>query len=299
MHEPGPINMSGFLSQQGLPLAKGQKLKLTANYENRYPHTRVMGIFGVYFAPDPAGDRRLRSVTRRSQSYASTAPGQARPAALQGAACAQAGRTRAQPAQAAGRSASATSSSSPSASGRGSGSTLRWKFEGSSLHDVTRRDRAARLLLAQHERRTRLPQEAEGARHLQALLHSPRDQDGPGDQGRAALRPSSSSLRIELLWWQGCPSWPQALEDLRAAVADAGLDPEEIEVTEITSSADAEAQGFVGSPTIRVDGRDLFPPGAGEPVGLSCRIYRLRDGRVSPTPEPADVRAAIARTVAG
>jgi plastocyanin len=54
MHEPGPINMSGFLSSQGLPVAKGQKLKLTANYENRYPHTRVMGIFGVYFVPDPS-----------------------------------------------------------------------------------------------------------------------------------------------------------------------------------------------------------------------------------------------------
>jgi plastocyanin len=54
MHEPGPINMSGFLSPRGLPVAKGQKLKLTANYENRYPHTRVMGIFGIYFVPDPS-----------------------------------------------------------------------------------------------------------------------------------------------------------------------------------------------------------------------------------------------------
>ena len=35
MHEPGPINMSGFLSQQGMPLAKGQKLKLAATYDTR------------------------------------------------------------------------------------------------------------------------------------------------------------------------------------------------------------------------------------------------------------------------
>jgi hypothetical protein len=109
----------------------------------------------------------------------------------------------------------------------------------------------------------------------------------------------SASPHIELLWWQGCPSWPQALEDLRAAVADAGLDSDTIEVTEITSVADAKRQGFVGSPTIRVDAGDLFPPGADEPVGLTCRIYRLRDGRVSPTPDPAEVRAAIARAVAG
>lgn len=81
------------------------------------------------------------------------------------------------------------------------------------------------------------------------------------------------------------------------AVADAGLDPDAIEVTEITSGADAEEQGFVGSPTIRVDGNDLFPPGADEPVGLTCRIYRLPDGRVSPTPDPADLRDAITRAL--
>jgi hypothetical protein len=29
-------------------------------------------------------------------------------------------------------------------------------------------------------------------------------------------------------------------------------------------------------------------------VGLACRIYRRRDGRISPTPDPADVRDALA-----
>ena len=48
------------------------------------------------------------------------------------------------------------------------------------------------------------------------------------------------------------------------------------------------ASGFVGSPTIRVDGRDVQPPG-GEPAGLTCRVYRLRDGRISPLPDRADV----------
>ena len=50
----------------------------------------------------------------------------------------------------------------------------------------------------------------------------------------------------------------------------------------------------MGSPTIRIDGEDLFPPGE-EPAGLTCRIYRLRDGRVSPLPDPADLREALAR----
>jgi plastocyanin len=52
IHEPGPNNMSGFRTAQGIPIAKGQKLKLTANYDNQHPHMRVMGIFGTFFAPD-------------------------------------------------------------------------------------------------------------------------------------------------------------------------------------------------------------------------------------------------------
>jgi hypothetical protein len=96
---------------------------------------------------------------------------------------------------------------------------------------------------------------------------------------------------VEFLWWEGCPSSDDALADLRSAMAEAGLDPASIEVTEVTSDADADQREFVGSPTIRVDGRDIQP--TDEPAGLSCRIYRLRDGRVSPKPDPQDLIEAL------
>ena len=101
--------------------------------------------------------------------------------------------------------------------------------------------------------------------------------------------------RVELLWWEGCPSTPKALELLREALAAEGLDPDAVEMREVATSEDAERDTFVGSPTIRLDGADMAPV-AGEPVGLSCRVYRLRDGRVSPTPDPEDIRDAIRRT---
>jgi hypothetical protein len=104
--------------------------------------------------------------------------------------------------------------------------------------------------------------------------------------------------RIELLWWEGCPSWKRALEDLEGAVADVGLDPARIVVREIDDLAHAELEGFVGSPTIRVEGADVEPPGDGEAPSLTCRVYRLRDGRVSPTPDPQDLRDALARVAA-
>jgi hypothetical protein len=99
--------------------------------------------------------------------------------------------------------------------------------------------------------------------------------------------------RVELLFWDGCPSHPQALADLQTAMAAAGLDPATVLVREVGTDQRAERERFVGSPTIRIDGEDVDPPAAGEPVGLTCRIYRLRDGRVSPTPDPALLREAL------
>ena len=99
-------------------------------------------------------------------------------------------------------------------------------------------------------------------------------------------------MRVELLFWDGCPSHPQALAELRAAMVDVALDPSTVVVREIQTQAQAGLERFVGSPTIRIDGVDVQPPGE-EPVGLTCRVYHRRDGRISPTPDPADVRDAL------
>jgi hypothetical protein len=109
-----------------------------------------------------------------------------------------------------------------------------------------------------------------------------------------AAMPEQRQTRVELLWWEGCPSWERALVELREEMRSLGLDPEAIEVREIRSDEAAEREEFVGSPTIRVDGQDVQPP-AGEPAGLTCRVYRLRDGRTSPLPDHEDVRDALAR----
>lgn len=98
--------------------------------------------------------------------------------------------------------------------------------------------------------------------------------------------------KVELLWWRGCPSWEEALAGLRSQMSELGLDPGSIEVREVETEEVAAGEGFVGSPTIRVDGRDVQDPG-GEPAGLTCRVYRLRDGRISPLPDPADIRDAL------
>jgi hypothetical protein len=104
-------------------------------------------------------------------------------------------------------------------------------------------------------------------------------------------------MKVELLWWEGCPSHPEAVEQLKQVLRGEGLDPESVELVEVESDEQAERERFFGSPTIRIDGEDILPPGEGQPVGLSCRVYRLRDGRPSPIPDIADVRDAVRRRV--
>lgn len=107
---------------------------------------------------------------------------------------------------------------------------------------------------------------------------------------------SLGAPKVELLWWQGCPSWEQALSELRSEMTALGLDPEAVVVREVTSDADAQEARFAGSPTIRVHGRDVQDPGD-EPAGLTCRVYRLRDGRISALPDRADIRDALTAAI--
>jgi hypothetical protein len=101
-------------------------------------------------------------------------------------------------------------------------------------------------------------------------------------------------MTVELLWWEGCPSHPDALADLERILREEGVEADVTRV-EIETDEQARRERFPGSPTIRIDGEDILPPGEEEPWSLTCRVYRLRDGRVSPTPDPEDVRDAVRR----
>jgi hypothetical protein len=101
-------------------------------------------------------------------------------------------------------------------------------------------------------------------------------------------------MTVELLWWEGCPSHPETLADLERVLREEGVEAQVTRV-EIQSDEQARRERFPGSPTIRIDGEDIVPAGDDEPWSLTCRVYRLRDGRISPTPDPEDVREAIRR----
>lgn len=97
--------------------------------------------------------------------------------------------------------------------------------------------------------------------------------------------------RIDLLYWDGCPSHPEALALLRSVLAERGI-ALEVDVREVHNDEEAEALRFPGSPTIRIDGRDVDPAGADARPSLGCRIYH-EDGRVSPVPSRKQLEDAL------
>jgi hypothetical protein len=88
------------------------------------------------------------------------------------------------------------------------------------------------------------------------------------------------AMKVELLYIDGCPSWHVADERLRLALEATGLGDVDVHHVLVSTPGQAGATRFRGSPTVLVDGLDLFPDSADSsaPVGLSCRLYRSGAG---------------------
>jgi len=104
-------------------------------------------------------------------------------------------------------------------------------------------------------------------------------------------------VEITFLYFEGCPSHAAALARLRQVMAEEGVQAE-IEIVKVETDEQAQGRRFVGSPTILINGQDIDPLPAGIQVALTCRAYRLEDGRISPLPSAAMIRRAL-RSAAG
>ena len=93
------------------------------------------------------------------------------------------------------------------------------------------------------------------------------------------------NMEIELLYFDGCPSYRTAEKTLREVLAKEGMEAD-VELVAVNSDEEARRLYFPGSPTIRVEGRDLFPVAEREDWSLGCRVYVTPEGfKGSPTAE--------------
>lgn len=104
-------------------------------------------------------------------------------------------------------------------------------------------------------------------------------------------------MKIELLYFEGCPNHVQALDNLKSVLKESGL-VEEIDIINVTDNADALARQFLGSPSIRIDGRDLEDADHnGAEYSMKCRRYRNGD-RIDGYPPKEMIAEALKTTLA-
>jgi hypothetical protein len=102
-------------------------------------------------------------------------------------------------------------------------------------------------------------------------------------------------MKIELLYFDGCPNYEALLPELRELLGEQGIIEEEVELRRVETVEDAERERFLGSPTVRIDGSDVEPRAAErDDYGLKCRLYRLAG--VALGAPPRDLIAAAIRS---
>lgn len=90
-------------------------------------------------------------------------------------------------------------------------------------------------------------------------------------------------MKMEILYFDGCPSHEALLPRVRALAAQHGA---EVELRRVETPEAALAERFLGSPSVRVDGEDIEPGTAQRSgFGLTCRVYSTDEGRVPLPPD--------------
>jgi hypothetical protein len=84
-------------------------------------------------------------------------------------------------------------------------------------------------------------------------------------------------VEVEVLYFDGCPTHMAATRTLREVLAELGEETE-VELVAVESDEEAQRLRFPGSPTIRVNGRDLFPVPERSVWALGCRTYATPEG---------------------
>jgi hypothetical protein len=87
------------------------------------------------------------------------------------------------------------------------------------------------------------------------------------------MRKHGAAKMVEVLFFEGCPNHEKAADAVRDVAREVGVAVDVTEV-EVRDAEEASRLGFLGSPTVRVDGLDVEPEARRSTAyGLACRTY--------------------------
>ena len=99
-------------------------------------------------------------------------------------------------------------------------------------------------------------------------------------------------MKVEILYFSGCPNHAPTVDRVREVLEQEEASADMVEL-EVKDAVTAETVGFLGSPTIRIDGEDVeHTARTAGGFGMTCRTYIDGDRRVGVPPWEL-IRAAV------
>jgi len=84
------------------------------------------------------------------------------------------------------------------------------------------------------------------------------------------------TMEIQLFYFDGCPSWQNALKNLRAVLNEKDMDIA-VNLMKVRSDKEAMDTKFLGSPSFQINGHDFWPEER-QSYWMNCRVYITPEG---------------------
>jgi hypothetical protein len=125
---------------------------------------------------------------------------------------------------------------------------------------------------------------------LKEMLSTVKEQNTGALDRDTETKTKAKKMKVEFLYFSSCPSHKQALENLKAALRETGTKAD-LALINVDSEQKAQKVDFQGSPSIRINGKDL--EGRNEGSNYSCRLYRI-NGKPTTVPSKEYIREKLA-----
>ena len=90
---------------------------------------------------------------------------------------------------------------------------------------------------------------------------------------------------IEFQFFSGCPNADETLANLREVMTEHGINSNILKLTEVPDLESAENLNFQGSPTILLDGKDVYTGDEPKGYSYSCRVYTFGECQTGVIPK--------------
>lgn len=115
-------------------------------------------------------------------------------------------------------------------------------------------------------------------------------------QSSTHSRDDDKQLKVEVLYFDGCPNVKPTMDNLADVIRESGISVS-LEPIAINGDEEAHAMRFLGSPSVRMGGRDVeLNEELTIQYSMRCRMYET-DGRTQGFPSKSLLRLALKRAV--